>query len=93
MAQLDEFFGWAKKVLGERSDGEHEWLDALYCCRSQVEAVTLQSCRQPTHVKRGDEVLLSRGGTVYQGENGDMFVVFDWRAPDAFIPLVTADSY
>lgn len=93
MDQSDDFFGWAKKVLSERSDGTHEWLDAYYCCRTQVEAVTLQSCHSPTHIKRDDEVLLNRGGTVYQCENGDMFVVFDWRASDAFIPLVTADSY
>lgn len=91
--EQSDFFGWLKLVLSERSDGTHVWLDAYYCCRTEVEAVTLQSCFSPTHVKQDDEVLLHRGSTVYQAENGEMFVVFDWRAPDAFISLATANSY
>ena len=54
MEQSDEFFGWMKSVLSERSDGTHVWLDAYYCCRTEVEAVTLQSCFSPTHVKQDD---------------------------------------
>jgi hypothetical protein len=92
MESTEHVVGWSKKVLSERGDGAHEWLDALYCCRTHVEAVTLQSCHSPTHVKRGGEVLLRRGATVYGSAEGHMFVVFEWRNNDPLLPLDSFDE-
>ncbi|MCZ2497270.1 hypothetical protein GN316_10910 [Xylophilus sp. Kf1] len=85
MESSDVLVGWSKKVLCERDDGVHEWLDALYCCRTLVEAITLQSCHSPTHLKRGWEVLMSHGNCVYGSESGHLYVVFDWRSREAFV--------
>ena len=83
-----EFLGWSKDVVSERDDGEHVTLQAMYFCRTLVEAVTLQGYRQPTHVKLHDEVLTRTAPSIYGSDVGRMYVVFDWRARDEFIPIL-----
>lgn len=79
--------GWSKKVLAERDDGKHEWLNALYFCRTHVEAITLQSYCSPTHLKRGSESIMRHDTAVYSSESGRMYVVFDWRTSENFVPI------
>lgn len=93
MERDNEFLGWTKKVLSERSDGKHEWLEAYYYCRTLVEAVTLQDLRRPSHIRRNDEILVNRNSTVYVNERGEGFVVFDWRTHDPFIVILASDEY
>ena len=71
-------------VLSERDDGAHEWLQAAYLCPTRMEATTLEIFKMPSQLRRGTEALVRRELTVYGAQNGQMFVVFDWRVSDPF---------
>ena len=84
MEHVEERAGWSKMVLAERNDGAHEWLQATYLCATRMEATTVESFKMPSQLRRGTKVLVRRELTVYGAQNGQMFVVFNWRVSEPF---------